>query len=109
MGGRTGVFGEHGEAYKHFGASGNEDMCRKAAAQNVDSIQFTKHVDHTNYPCDSNAGAAYMNLEIVAVKLIGTYPCGTAAGAPPSIRAGWEASRACKCSNHQQYSNCALS
>jgi hypothetical protein len=106
--GTTIALRKHRDGYKHFGASGNEDMCKKAAAQNIDSIQFTGHVDHINYPCDSKVGAKFMNLEIVAVKLVGTYPCGTSAGAPSSIRAGWKASQACKCDNKETYSNCAV-
>ena len=47
-----------------------------------------------------------MGLEVVAVKLTGTYPCGTANGAPPTIRRGWGGSSACKCDPKKQFLNC---
>ena len=43
------IFNEHGDAYKFFGAKGNEDMCQKAAASGYDSLQFIKHKDKANY------------------------------------------------------------
>lgn len=111
--GKTISFPEHRDAWSHFGVhSGdwNEEMSKAAAAKGYDSIQFTQHVDHVNYPCDSHMtgvpGLDYMGLEIVAAKLMGTYPCGTRFGAPGIIRAGWQASRTCKCSNSQAFLNC---
>ena len=47
-----------------------------------------------------------MNVEIVAVKLVGTYACGDAAGAPTSITRGWGGTRPCKCDNTKQFLNC---
>jgi hypothetical protein len=107
-------FAEHQDAYTHFNIAGgqdmNEAMSKAAAAAGYDSIQFLAHVDHVNYQCDTKntgrAGFDYMGVEIVAVKLVGTYPCGTASGAPPSIRSGWKASATCKCNPKDQFLNC---
>ena len=52
-----------------------------ADGQGFDSLQFTAHVDHVNYQCDSHntgkGGFDYMGFEIVGVKLVGTYACGS--------------------------------
>ncbi len=48
-------------------------MCRAAAAAGYDTVQFSAHHDHTNYPCDKAGGYPYMNIEVVAVKQTGTY------------------------------------
>lgn len=113
--GTTIVFQDHDAGYTKFGIKSNEGMCKAAAAQNFDSIQFVAHVDHVNYPCDThntgNAGLAYMGLEIVAVKLTGTYTCGCA-GNPPACAAefktGWGASKPCGvCNNAASFLNCA--
>ena len=49
---------------------------------------------------------AYMNIEIVAVKLQGIYPCGTP-GKPSDavLRSGW-ADQPCDCDNALEFSNC---
>ena len=110
--GRTISFDEHADAYSHFGvASGeNEKMCEAAAASGYDTIQFVAHIDHFNYPCDSHntgvAGMGYMNVEVVATRLVGTYACGDKAGRSDQLRAGWGASRPCECDNSRQNVNC---
>jgi len=107
--GKTISFGTHEEAYQHFKVQGphwNEEMCKNAAAMQYDSVQFTAHKDSTNYPCSRNAGLAYMNMEIVGVKLTGTYACGAQDGAPDSIRVGWRHSRPCHCDPHGEFLNC---
>lgn len=111
--GKTWAFQEHQDAYTYFGVNSgdyNEGLCRKATAKGYDSIQFVAHVDHVNYQCDThntgNPGLAYMGLEIVAVKLVGTYACGTAGGAPSVLKAGWQASQPCNCDNSQKHTNC---
>ena len=113
--GRTISFAEHGDAYTHFRIAGGQDMnsamSAAAAAAGYDSVQFTAHVDHVNYPCDTGntgtPGFSYMGLEIVAVRLVGKYACGGVAGAPSSIRRGWAASAPCHCDNTKQFLNCA--
>lgn len=109
--GKTKVFGEHSDAYQaygiHDGAQWNEQLSRAAAKAGYDSIQFNKHVDHVNYPCDAVVGAPYMSLEIVAVKLKGTYTCGDPAGAPSGIiMAGWQGSEPCHCDTSKDTLNC---
>jgi len=114
--GVTTSFQRHNDAYSQFGINcwngcdWNEELSKSAASQGYDSIQFLAHVDHTNYQCDTyntaNHGLDYMGMEIVAVKLVGTYSCGTARGAPSSIRTGWQASRPCRCSNRHEFLNC---
>ena len=107
-------FAEHADAYSHFqvaaGGDMNEELSKAAAAAGFDSIQFLAHVDHTNYQCDTHntghPGFDYMGVEVLAVKLTGTYPCGTSTGAPASIRAGWEGSRQCDCNPKAQFLNC---
>jgi len=111
--GRTISFAEHNDGYDHFSITTgdyNEEMSKAAASQGYDSIQFLKHVDHVSYQCDTEntgkAGLEYMGLEIVGVKLVGLYACATQAGAPSTIKAGWEASKACTCDDTKQYLNC---
>ena len=106
--GNTKIFNEHGDAYKYFGAKGNEDMCQKAAAAGYDTVQFIKHVDAVNYPCAAGIGASWMNMEIVAVKLVGTYSCGQAQGTAAALRAGWNGDKACKCDPNNPNTNSAL-
>lgn len=99
------AFSEHSDAFKHFGIQNttfaNEEMSQSAASAGYDSIQFTRHVDHVNYPCDTAAGVKYMGLEIVATRLTGTYACGR----PDElhwgdiIQAGWQP-------GHSQYCGC---
>jgi hypothetical protein len=112
--GQTKAFAEHKDAFTYFGVTDpkhyNQDMCKAAASQGFDSVQFLSHVDHVNYQCDTKntgrSGLEYMGLEIVGVKLVGSYSCTSKAGAPSSVRAGWKASRACVCDSSQQYLNC---
>ena len=47
-----------------------------------------------------------MGVEVLAVKLTGTYPCGTAAGAPSVITHGWGGGTACTCDPKAQFLNC---
>mgnify|MGYP006145097855 FL=1 len=107
--GMTKIFNEHDDAEKFFGAQGNEDMCQKAAAKGYDSIQFLRHVDHVNYPCAKGIGAAWMNMEIVATKLVGSYPCGQAQGTATELRAGWNGNKPCKCDPNNPNTNCVYS
>lgn len=107
--GATRIFNEHVDANKYFGATGNEDMCKKAAAKNFDTVQFIKHQDAVNYPCAKGIGAPWMNMEIVAVKLVGTFSCGSAEGAPPTLRAGWKGTKPCKCDPKKPQTNCGFS
>lgn len=111
--GNTISFDEHDAAYKHFNVKAgnlNEELSKAAAAANYDSLQFLAHVDHVNYQCDTHntghAGLDYMGIEILAAKLVGTYACGGPAGAPPTVKAGWQASKPCECDNKMQYLNC---
>ena len=104
-------FAEHQDAYTHFNVQpNNEAMSQAAAAAGYDSVQFLAHVDHTNYQCDSyntgRSGFDYMGLEVVAVKLVGTYPCGAPTGAPASMRSGWGATQPCTCDPKEQFLNC---
>lgn len=112
--GQTKMFAEHQDAYSYFNighpADPNSAMSIAAAGQGFDSLQFTAHVDHVNYQCDSHntgkGGFDYMGFEIVGVKLVGTYACGSKAGAPGSLRTGWMASKQCSCDNSKQFLNC---
>jgi hypothetical protein len=111
--GKTVAFSEHLDAYTHFAiksGDANEEVSKAAVADGYDSIQFLAHVDHVNYQCDSHntghAGLAYMGVEIVAVKFVGTFACGSSSGAPSNVRSGWEASRQCHCDNSKQILNC---
>jgi len=108
--GKSISFDEHDDAYSHFGVGhDNEAMSRAAAAQGFDTVIFLKHKDNTNYPCgkEKQVDAKYMNVEVVAVKLKGTYACGTKHGSPSKdvLRAGWHSKR-CDCSNQYDDSNC---
>ena len=102
------TFNNHRDSYTYFGAKGNEDMCRKAAAKGFDSVQFTQHPDAVNYPCAAGIGASWMNMEIVAVKLVGTFACGVFIGNAPSLRAGWGGTKPCKCNHLELNTNCAV-
>jgi hypothetical protein len=113
--GTTITFNDHGDAYSHFNippnVDQNEALCRAAAAAGYDTIQFLQHVDHVNYPCDTShtaiPGFDYMGVEVVATQMVGTYACGAAGGAPPTIRSGWKASKSCSCDNGKDFLNCA--
>jgi len=80
-------------------------MSKKAAAADYDTVQFLRHPDNVNYPCDPKDSLLYMNVEIVGVKMVGTYPCAIKSGNSP-FRAGWGASRTCICDNRQRFTNC---
>jgi hypothetical protein len=104
--GKTINFGEHAEAFAHFNVRGNEEMCQAAAAAGYDTIQFTAHRDHTNYPCDTAGQYFCMNVEIVATKLKGTYACGTPGAPDPGVlTAGWH-DKPCNCDNKLDETNC---
>mmetsp|Transcript_5565 Transcript_5565/g.8319 ORF Transcript_5565/g.8319 Transcript_5565/m.8319 type:complete len:214 (+) Transcript_5565:3-644(+) len=107
--GTTKIFNEHQDAYGFFGANSNPDLCQKAASKGFDSIQFIRHVDATNYPCAKKQGVSWMNMEIVAVKLIGTYACGQAQGTASALRAGWNGNKPCKCDPNNPNTNCVYS
>ena len=108
--GKTKVFKEHQDAYAFFKTGGsNEQMCQAAAAQGYDSVQFIRHKDGTNYPCAAKIGADWMNMEIVAVRLAGTYPCGQKSGTASALRAGWRGDKACKCDPNNPNTNCVFS
>ena len=106
--GKSITFKEHADAFAHFGVRDNEAMCRAAAAAGLDTVQFSAHHDHTNYPCDTAGGYPYMNIEIVAVKLGGTYACGEdkpSGQDPGHLKAGWH-SKPCNCDNAFDRTNC---
>ena len=109
--GNTKIFNEHQDAFDFFHVSGsdNEKLSQAAASQGYDTIQFIKHVDGIDYPCASKIGAQWMNMEIVAVKLIGTYPCGQAQGTAGALRAGWNGDKPCKCDPSNPNTNCVFS
>ena len=114
--GNTIAFAEHEDAYSFFnvapGQDMNEAMSKAAVAAGYDSVQFLAHVDHVSYVCDTvntgRVGFDYLGLEIVAVGLSGTYPCGTPTGAPPSIKKGWGGNQLCHCDPKKQFLNCDL-
>jgi len=58
-----------------------------------------------NYPCDTAGKYPYMNVEIVAVKLQGTYSCGVQGKDPGVLRSGW-GHGTCNCDNALEESNC---
>ena len=107
--GRTKIFNDHGDAYDFFNAQGNENMCKAAASQGFDSVQFIQHHDQYNYPCAAKIGVPYMNMEIVMVTMVGSYPCGQAAGTAPGLRAGWQGTKPCKCDPSNPNTNCVFS
>lgn len=108
--GNTKVFNEHQDAYDFF-QSGNDNqrMCQIAASRGYDTVQFIRHKDAVNYPCAAGIGAPYMNIEIVAVKLIGTYSCGQAQGTADALRAGWGGYKPCRCDPTNPNTNCVFS
>lgn len=103
------VFNEHQDAFDFFKTTGNQKMCQAAAAAGYDSVQFIKHVDAVNYPCAAGIGLPFLNIEIVAVKLVGTYSCGQAQGTAPALRAGWNGDKPCKCDPNNPNTNCVFS
>jgi len=106
--GKTISFQEHSEARRHWNVPGIDQWpdayFPAAAADGYDSIQFLAHLD-SQWPCSvQRPGAKFaqwhqMGVEIVATRLAGKYACTAEGGAPAVIRAGWKASRPCKCSN----------
>ena len=111
--GKTLSFPEHLDAYIYFNVRDNEAMCRAAAAAGYDTLQFTQHRDTTNYPCTRNPNPGkypYMNIEIVAVKLQGTYPCGSLSKPDPNVLRSGYADKPCDCDNSlSPFSNCGRS
>ena len=108
--GKTKVFTDHGDGYKFFNAKGgNEDMCTKAAKQGYDSIQFLAHSDGGDYgDCRKNKGTPYLNIEIVATKLVGENTCASNNGKSPLLKTGWKGSKGtCQCDNGKDNLNCA--
>ena len=107
--GKTVVYTDHGDAYQHFKAKGNEDMCRKAAAQGYDSIQFLAHSDGGDYgDCRKNAGTSYLNIEIVCTSCVGENTCASNNGQSPLLMSGWMGAKGtCKCDNTKKNLNCA--
>jgi hypothetical protein len=103
--GRTEVFDQHSDAYRKFNVHSNEPMCRAAAASGLDSVQFVKHRDTTNWPCQKH-GLGNMGYEIVGVKLKGTYACASDGKDNfQEFKSGWWASRPCNC-KEDGYLNC---
>ena len=51
-------------------------------------------------------GFNYMGVEVLATRLVGTYPCGAADSTPASFRSGWRASAPCSCDPKAQFLNC---
>lgn len=104
--GKSIEFDEHSDAYAHFGQHDNEAMSRAAAAAGYDTVIFLAHHDHVNYPCDTAGKYPYMNVELVAVKLKGTYSCGVSGKPDPGVlRSGW-GTDPCSCDNALEESNC---
>jgi hypothetical protein len=89
--------------------TGDETMSNEAAKAGFDSIQFTAHNDGgTNDNCCRKAGAgAPCRIEIVGTKLQGSFAC-TDKLKGADLRAGWQASRACDCTEaaFDGYVNC---
>lgn len=110
--GKTLSFPEHYDAYVYFKVGDNEAMCRAAAAAGYDTLQFTQHRDTTNYPCTRNPNPGkypYMNIEIVAVKLQGTYACGSASKPDQNVLRSGYADKPCDCDNSIRFANCGRS
>ena len=54
----------------------------------------------------SSLDCGAVRFQVLAVKLTGTYPCGTSAGAPPVITRGWGGGQPCTCDPKGQFLNC---
>lgn len=119
--GETISYDEHSQAYSRFndgttGLNGNEELCVNGAKAGFDSIQFVAHKDPVQYPCDAKhthgKGPPYLNIEIVCLSCVGTYPCMGEHGAPSSVRRGWkgphdsEPKSECTCDNKADRLNC---
>lgn len=112
--GNTISFGDHEEAYEHFGVMGverssrNQAMSANASLAGYDSIQFLQHTCSMMYgDClNRSSGFLYFNIEIVSTKLTGSYACTSSTGRSPLIRAGWRAALPCTCDNTKDYLNC---
>jgi len=111
------TLGDFFEAQKYFFDIHWTDELRSlplqaACAAGITSLQFSDHPDvqdyyhpHGNYPCESRVGT-YMNIEIVATCLAGTYACGVAGdGGGNPFKAGWH-SKPCNCTNDADVLNC---
>lgn len=74
----------------------------------VSRISVSLGAQAINYPCAQQAHYPYMNIEIVAAKLAGTYACGSKVKPAPGhaqLRSGW-ASQPCDCDNSYKWANC---
>lgn len=112
--GKTKVFDDHEDAFQFFCGKqwcddDNEELCRVAASQGYDTIQFIMHGDSVNYPCADETGLKWLNMEIVAVGMVGTYACGQKTGTSPLLRAGWNGDKVCKCDQTNPNTNCVFS
>merc|ERR1712147_552299 len=89
----------------------NQAMSIAAAKAGYDSVQFVRHIDPVQYPCDTQHTGVhhrqFLGLEIVAVRHVGTFACGMESGASTSFAIGWQASRPCSCNNNYTWLNCA--
>lgn len=104
--GKTIAFTDHGNAYKKFGAHGNEDMCKKGASAGYDTIQFLAHSDG-EFQCRGNKGTPTLNYELVSTKLKGMYACASSDGKSNLLRSGWMGSKPCVCNEKVGKLNCA--
>ena len=117
--GKTIAFTEHADAVKQFPGgktakctTGDEAMSNAAATAGYDSVQFLGHNDGgTNDHCCTIAGGPGSTkpcrIEIVGVNLNGGFAC-TDGAAGAQLRAGWQGSRACACTEKalDGYVNC---
>lgn len=111
--GTTKTYPEHKQWYEEYGVKlwppDPETCSQLSAAAGYDSVQFNRHKDGVNYPCRGRNGdgtGTEMNIEILAVKLAGTYSCGSANGAKGNFYAGWNGSNDCDCDESVGYLNC---
>jgi hypothetical protein len=106
--GKTTNFVDHSNGYAKFKSHNNEGMCKAAAAQSYDSIQFTAHSDGGDYgSCRSNSGTHYLNREIVATKGYGENACAGVNKKGLPLKIGWQgAGGACTCHEGKNL-NCA--
>jgi hypothetical protein len=93
--GRTRWFWNHRDAFRHFGATWENDLATRAAAQGVDTLQFL-HCDGIPDACCRKLGMGPCcgGFEILVTRLNGTLACG---GDTNAFRAGWHAEKPCVC------------
>jgi len=108
--GQTISFNDHGDAYKHFHANGNEPMCGAAAKAGYKTVQFLAHSDGGIYgSCRSNPGTPYFNIEIVATAGYGEHTCCARKGTFTQLYAGWNGAKGqCNCNDNKPNLNCVL-